>query len=354
MIRPLYDSYYCLKKSKETRQPLDLDLPERKVELFKNGKVKGIIFKERFDSHRLIEEFMILANVAAAEELFKARSELLYRVHEEPTPEKLKALREVAQSAGFNFAKGQVLTTSHLNDLLAKSKESDLSELISMTTLRSMSQAYYSRENFGHFGLALKKYTHFTSPIRRYSDLIVHRALISSLGLGSDGLHAIDAEKLDETAQHISNTERRSMVAERDTIDRYLAAYLSEKVGNEFDGKVSGVAKFGFFVRLNESGAEGIVPIRTLGTEFYHFDLRTNTLRGSQSGLIIGLGQKATVRLKDVDPIAGGIVFEALKIDDEQVPNIQRKRISKIIRRKVNKNKTGSLKRKKKAKRSSE
>jgi ribonuclease R len=217
-----------------------------------------------------------------------------------------------------------------------------------------MSQAYYSRENFGHFGLALKKYTHFTSPIRRYSDLIVHRALISSLGLGSDGLHAIDAEKLDETAQHISNTERRSMVAERDTIDRYLAAYLSEKVGNEFDGKVSGVAKFGFFVRLNESGAEGIVPIRTLGTEFYHFDLRTNTLKGSQSGLIIGLGQKATVRLKDVDPIAGGIVFEALKIDDEQVPNIQRKRISKIIRRKVNKNKTGSLKRKKKAKRSSE
>ena len=354
VIRPLYDSYYCLKKSKETRQPLDLDLPERKVELFKNGKVKGIIFKERFDSHRLIEEFMILANVAAAEELFKARSELLYRVHEEPTPEKLKALKEVAQSAGFNFAKGQVLTTRHLNDLLAKSKESDLSELISMTTLRSMSQAYYSRENFGHFGLALKKYTHFTSPIRRYSDLIVHRALISSLGLGSDGLHAIDAEKLDETAQHISNTERRSMVAERDTIDRYLAAYLSEKVGNEFDGKVSGVAKFGFFVRLNESGAEGIVPIRTLGTEFYHFDLRTNTLRGSQSGLIIGLGQKATVRLKDVDPIAGGIVFEALKIDDEQVPNIQRKRISKIIRRKVNKNKTGSLKRKKKAKRSSE
>ena len=164
----------------------------------------------------------------------------LYRVHEEPTPEKLKALREVAQSAGFNLAKGQVLRTSHLNDLLAKSKESELSELISMTTLRSMSQAYYSRENFGHFGLALKKYTHFTSPIRRYSDLIIHRALISALGFGSDGLHEMDAEKLEEVAQHISNTERRSMVAERDTIDRYLAAYLSEKVGNEFEGKVSG------------------------------------------------------------------------------------------------------------------
>ena len=353
VIKPLYNCYACLKKSKQTRQPLDLDLPERKVELFKNGKVKGIIFKERFDSHRLIEEFMILANVSAAEELFKARSELLYRVHEEPTPEKLKALREVAQSAGFNLAKGQVLRTSHLNDLLAKSKESELSELISMTTLRSMSQAYYSRENFGHFGLALKKYTHFTSPIRRYSDLIIHRALISALGFGSDGLHEMDAEKLEEVAQHISNTERRSMVAERDTIDRYLAAYLSEKVGNEFEGKVSGVAKFGFFVRLNDSGAEGIVPIRTLGTDYYHYDLRTNTLMASQSGLIISLGQKATVRLKDVDPLAGGIAFEALKIDDKKIPNMQRKRISKTIRRKVNRKKMSSVKRKKKAKRSS-
>jgi ribonuclease R len=217
-----------------------------------------------------------------------------------------------------------------------------------------MSQAYYSRENFGHFGLALEKYTHFTSPIRRYSDLIIHRALISSLGLGSDGLQGLDNDKLEETAQHISNTERRSMVAERDTIDRYLAAYLSEKVGNEFEGKVSGVAKFGFFVRLNDSGAEGIVPIRTLGSDFYHYDLRTNTLRGSKSGLIISLGLKITVRLKDVDPIAGGIAFEALKIDDEQIPIIQRKRTSKTIRRKVNRNKMGSVKRKKKAKRSLE
>jgi len=223
-----------------------------------------------------------------------------------------------------------------------------------MTTLRSMSQAYYSRENYGHFGLALKKYTHFTSPIRRYSDLIIHRALISSLGFGSDGLREMDTEKLDETAQHISNTERRSMVAERDTIDRYLAAYLSEKVGNEFEGKVSGVAKFGLFVRLNDSGAEGIVPIRTLGTDYYHHDLRTNSLKGSQSGHIISLGQKAVVRLKDVDPLAGGIAFEALTIDDKKIPNIQRKRISKTIRRKVNRNKMGSIKKKKKVKRSSE
>ena len=203
VIKPLYESYFCLKKSKDVRQPLDLDLPERKVELFKNGRVKAVVLKERFDSHRLIEEFMILANVAAAEELSKARSEFLYRVHEEPTPEKLNALREVAQSAGFNLAKGQVLQTSHLNDLLTKSKQSDLSELISMTTLRSMSQAYYSRENFGHFGLALKKYAHFTSPIRRYSDLITHRALISSLGLGCDGLKEMDSEKLEGTAKHI-------------------------------------------------------------------------------------------------------------------------------------------------------
>ena len=352
VIKPLYESYLCLKKSKDVRQPLDLDLPERKVELFKNGRVKAVVLKERFDSHRLIEEFMILANVAAAEELSKARSEFLYRVHEEPTPEKLNALREVAQSAGFNLAKGQVLQTSHLNDLLTKSKQSDLSELISMTTLRSMSQAYYSRENFGHFGLALKKYAHFTSPIRRYSDLITHRALISSLGLGCGGLNEMDSEKLEVTAKHISDTERRSMVAERDTTDRYLASYLSEKVGNEFEGKISGVAKFGFFVRLNESGAEGIVPVRTLGTDFYYYDDRTNTLRGSETGLIIGLGQRATVRLKEVDPIAGGIAFDALNIDGEKIPNIQKKRSLRSIRRKVNRNKSGSLKRKKKAKRS--
>ena len=352
VIKPLYECYFCLKKSKDFRQPLDLDLPERKVELFKNGRVKAVVLKERFDSHRLIEEFMILANVAAAEELSKARSEFLYRVHEEPTPEKLNALREVAQSAGFNLAKGQVLQTSHLNDLLTKSKQSDLSELISMTTLRSMSQAYYSRENFGHFGLALKKYAHFTSPIRRYSDLITHRALISSLGLGCDGLKEMDSEKLEGTAKHISDTERRSMVAERDTTDRYLASYLSEKVGNEFEGKISGVAKFGFFVRLNESGAEGIVPVRTLGTDFYYYDDRTNTLRGSETGLIVGLGQRATVRLKEVDPIAGGIAFDALNIDGEKIPNIQKKRSLRSIRRKVNRNKSGSLKRKKKAKRS--
>ena len=352
VIKPLYECYFCLKKSKDFRQPLDLDLPERKVELFKNGRVKAVVLKERFDSHRLIEEFMILANVAAAEELSKARSEFLYRVHEEPTPEKLNALREVAQSAGFNLAKGQVLQTSHLNDLLTKSKQSDLSELISMTTLRSMSQAYYSRENFGHFGLALKKYAHFTSPIRRYSDLITHRALISSLGLGCDGLKEMDSEKLEGTAKHISDTERRSMVAERDTTDRYLASYLSEKVGNEFEGKISGVAKFGFFVRLNESGAEGIVPVRTLGTDFYYYDDRTNTLRGSETGLIIGLGQRATVRLKEVDPIAGGIAFDALSIDGEKILNIQKKRSLRSIRRKVNRNKSGSLKRKKKAKRS--
>ena len=352
VIKPLYESYFCLKKSKDVRQPLDLDLPERKVELFKNGRVKAVVLKERFDSHRLIEEFMILANVAAAEELSKARSEFLYRVHEEPTPEKLNALREVAQSAGFNLAKGQVLQTSHLNDLLTKSKQSDLSELISMTTLRSMSQAYYSRENFGHFGLALKKYAHFTSPIRRYSDLITHRALISSLRLGCGGLNEMDSEKLEVTAKHISDTERRSMVAERDTTDRYLASYLSEKVGNEFEGKISGVAKFGFFVRLNESGAEGIVPVRTLGTDFYYYDDQTNTLRGSETGLIIGLGQRATVRLKEVDPIAGGIAFDALNIDGEKIPNIQKKRSLRSIRRKVNRNKSGSLKRKKKAKRS--
>ncbi len=227
---------------------------------------------ERLDAHRLIEEFMILANVAAAEELIRLQRPLLFRVHEEPSPEKLEALREVAQASGFTLAKGQVLHTQHLNRLLGQAEGTEFDELINMSTLRSMPQAYYNPENFGHFGLALKAYAHFTSPIRRYSDLIVHRALISAHGWGKDGLSPDDIETLHETAAHISETERRSMAAERDTTDRYLAAYLSERVGNEFPGRISGIARFGAFVKLDETGADGLIPIRTLGREFFRHD----------------------------------------------------------------------------------
>ncbi len=262
---------------------------------------------------------MILANVAAAEELEKLRRPLLYRVHEEPSPEKLDALREVAQVSGFQLAKGQVLKTQHLNSLLDAAMGTEFSELINLSTLRSMTQAYYHNENFGHFGLALRSYAHFTSPIRRYSDLIVHRALISGHGWGKDGLSPEDIDNLENTAAHISDTERRSMAAERDTTDRYLASYLADRVGNEFAGRISGIARFGVFVKLDETGADGLVPMRELGREYFHHDRDSNTLQGADTGTIIALGQRVTVRLAEAVPVTGGLLLELLSLEDKVI-----------------------------------
>ena len=320
VIRPLYDAYYALRDARNARQPLDLDLPERKIVLDEKGNVTSVNFSERFDAHRLIEEFMVLANVAAAETLVAKRTPLLFRVHEEPPPEKLDALRETAQAAGLTLAKGQVLKTAHLNRLLHDAAGSDEAELINMATLRSMTQAYYNPENFGHFGLALKSYAHFTSPIRRYSDLIVHRALITAHGWGDDGLSPEGIEALEQTAQHISDTERRSMMAERDTTDRYLASYLSERVGTEMGGRISGIARFGAFVKLDETGADGLIPMRNLGSEYFHFDAETATLMGADTGVVIGLGQRVTVRLTEAVPVTGGIGLELLTLDGNALP----------------------------------
>lgn len=320
VILPLYAAYEACLKARAARQPLDLDLPERRIELTPDGRVKSVAFKERFDAHKLIEEFMIAANVAAAEELIRLRRPLLYRVHEEPSPEKIDALREVAEASGFTLAKGQVLKTASLNRLLAQSEGTDFDELMNLTMLRSMTQAYYHPQNFGHFGLALQNYAHFTSPIRRYSDLIVHRALISGHGWGKDGLSPQDIETLEETAQHISDTERRSMAAERDTTDRYLAAYLADRVGAEFTGRVSGVQKFGLFIKLDETGADGLIPIRTLGREFFHYDPQSQSLMGADTGTVIGLGQKVTVRLAEAVPVTGGLAMELLELEGAPMP----------------------------------
>lgn len=335
IIRPLYAAYAALMKARAARQPLELDLPEREIVLDDNGKVSSVQFKERLDAHRLIEEFMVLANVAAAETLIAKKSPLLFRVHEEPSPEKLDALREVAQASGLVLAKGQVLKTAHLNRLLASAADSEQGELINMATLRSMTQAYYNPENFGHFGLALRAYAHFTSPIRRYADLIVHRALIAAHGWGEDGLSPWDIEHLAETAKKISDTERRSMNAERDTSDRYLAAFLSDRVGAELTGRISGIAKFGVFVRLDETGADGMIPIRTLGAEYFDYDPETQTLMGADSGMLITLGQRVTVKLAEAAPVTGGLIVELIKIDDLAVPRGPTRGRGKPPRRKV-------------------
>lgn len=326
VLQPLYAAYAATKLARAQRQPLDLDLPERKIVLTEDGKVDSVAFRDRLDAHRLIEEFMILANVAAAEELVRLKRPLLFRVHEEPSPEKLDSLREVAEASGFTLAKGQVLKTSHLNRLLAQAQGTEFDELLNISTLRSMTQAYYNAQNFGHFGLALLNYAHFTSPIRRYSDLIVHRALILGHGWGKDGLSGQDIEMLDETAKLISDAERRSMAAERDTVDRYLAAYLADRVGQTFSGRISGVQRFGLFVKLDETGADGLIPIRSVGREFFHFDADSQTLMGADTGLTIGIGQRVTVRLAEAVPVTGGLMLELLEIDGGALPASQGRR----------------------------
>ncbi len=220
-----------------------------------------------------------------------------------------------------------------------------------MTTLRSMTQAYYNPQNFGHFGLALKSYAHFTSPIRRYSDLIVHRALISGHGWGKDGLSPDDIERLHDTATHISETERRSMTAERDTTDRYLAAYLSERVGSEFTGRISGIARFGAFVKLDETGADGLIPIRTLGREFFRHDPEANSLTGSDTGLTIGLGQRVTVRLAESVPVTGGLMLELLTVEGRALPQGQSRGRGKVTTRAANRSRKKSAKTKRKVER---
>ena len=323
-MKPLHAAYEALKKARAERQPLDLDLPERRVELLEDGTVKSINFKDRLDAHRLIEEFMVLANVAAAETLLSNKIPLLFRIHEEPTQEKIKSLRETAEAAGFKLAKGQVLRTEHLNRLLNDAAGTDEAELINLSTLRSMTQAYYGPQHIGHFGLALRSYAHFTSPIRRYADLIVHRALITAHQWGQDGLQPGDYEHLEQIGAHISDTERRSMMAERDTTDRYLASYLSERVGNEFMGRVSGIARFGVFVKLDETGADGLLPMRAIGDEYFHYDAETQTLMGADTGMVIGLGQRVKVRLAEAVPVTGGIALDLLEIDGAKVPEGRR------------------------------
>lgn len=351
LLEPLYAAYTALVAARERRQPLELDLPERRIELNDEGKVTAVNFKERLDAHRLIEEFMVLANVAAAETLIAKKVPLLFRVHEEPSPEKLDALRETAKASGFNLAKGQVLKTVHLNRLLNEAAGSDEAELINMSTLRSMTQAYYGPQNLGHFGLALGRYAHFTSPIRRYADLIVHRALIAAHGWGKDGLRPEDYDDLEQVGEYISDTERRSMVAERDTTDRYMASFLSERVGNEFSGRISGIARFGVFVKLDETGADGLIPMRSIGREYFHYDAEAGTLMGSDTGMMISLGQRVTVRLAEAAPVTGGIALELLALEGDAIPQGRRSPAGRSPKRRGVKAKRKADKTKRKVKR---
>jgi ribonuclease R len=261
----------------------------------------------------LIEEFMILANVAAAETLERQRTPLIYRVHDEPSMEKLVALREFLATLDIPFSKEGALRPQKFNHVLARVKGKDAEQLINDIVLRSQAQAEYASENYGHFGLNLRRYAHFTSPIRRYADLIVHRALVSALKLGDDGLpRDTDVKSLAEISAQISATERRAMLAERETADRLIAHFLADRIGASFEGRISGVTRAGLFVKLRDTGADGFVPARTIGDEYFRFDERRHAMIGRNSGETYRLGDPVVVKLIEAAPVAGALRFELI------------------------------------------
>src|SRR5712671_4018242 len=313
ILKPLYDAYAIVKRARDERDPLDLDIPERKILLNSDGTVDRVIVPERLDAHKLIEEFMILANVAAAEMLEKKALPLIYRVHDEPTLEKVHNLQEFLKTLDLPFAKSGALRPSLFNRVLMQVKGHDSELLVNEVVLRSQAQAEYAAENYGHFGLNLRRYAHFTSPIRRYADLVVHRALIRGLGLGEGALPETETvETLTEVAAQISVTERRAMKAERETADRLIAHFLADRIGASFQGRISGVTRAGLFVKLSDTGADGLIPIRTLGSEYFNYDETRHALVGSRSGGMHRLGDVVDVRLVEAAPVAGALRFELL------------------------------------------
>lgn len=312
-FRSLYAAYRSLIAARTARGTLDLDLPERKVVLSDAGQVLSVAPRPRLDSHRLIEEFMVLANVAAAEELERLHQPCMYRVHAPPTEEKLANLRTFLAAMGISLPAGDQVHPRDLDHVLKLVVGTPDAPMVNEVMLRSQSQAAYSPDNIGHFGLALTRYAHFTSPIRRYADLLVHRALVSGLGLGPDGLADGQSPHFPETAEHITATERRAQMAERDAIDRYLAAYMAEKIGERFAARISGVTRFGLFVTVSDNGASGIVPISSLPDDYWQHDEGEQTLTGRRSRMVFKLAQEVEVRLVEASPVTGGLVFHIMQ-----------------------------------------
>ncbi|MDQ2764106.1 MAG: ribonuclease R, partial [Pseudomonadota bacterium] len=309
----LYAAYRTLLAARLERGTLDLDLPERQVVLDDQGHVLSVAPRPRLDSHRLIEEFMVLANVAAAEELERLHAPCMYRVHAPPSEEKLDALRGFLATLGISLPPGNQVHPRDFDRVLRRYAGTAESQLISEVMLRSQSQAAYSADNIGHFGLALPRYAHFTSPIRRYADLLVHRALIKGLRLGRDGLTDDQIADFPEIGDRITATERRAQQAERDAIDRYLAAFMAAQIGGRFAARISGVTRFGLFVTVMDTGASGIVPFATLPEDYWRYDEREQTLTGRRSQKVYCLAQEVEVLLSDANPVTGGLVFQVLE-----------------------------------------
>jgi ribonuclease R len=331
ILKPLWAAYACAWKGREKRQPLEIDAPEHKI-IFKDGKVAGVKRRERFDAHKLIEEFMIQANVCAAETLESKNRPQIYRIHDRPSDEKIAAISDFLPTVDMAWSKGQTVTAARFNRILHLAEQSPNKDIINEVVLRTQSQAVYSPDNIGHFGLNLARYSHFTSPIRRYADVTIHRALIRALGLGNDGVTDKEEQRYAETAQHISETERTSMAAERDATARYISSFLADRIGNTFEGRITGVTRFGLFVRLDETQADGLAPISTLGNERWIHDETAHALVGEQSGDRFPLGMRVEVRLEEATPISGGLVFAVLTDPLPPLPGWRKSRQSQQTR----------------------
>nr|WP_315052922.1 ribonuclease R [uncultured Brevundimonas sp.] len=321
ILYPLWNAYHAMLKGRERRAPLAINSAERRIRMTPEGDIASIEPRASLEAHRLIEEMMIQANVCAAETLEGKKTPLIYRVHEAPSQEKIFNLADFLSTLGLPWNKGEPGTTKRFNKLLDQMRDSPHAEVVNEVVLRTQMQAIYSTENVGHFGLHLDRYAHFTSPIRRYSDLIVHRGLIRALKLGSDGLTDREVAEMTSIAEQVTMTERRSMAAERDAMDRYIAAFLEERVGATFGGRITGVTRFGLFVRLDETGADGLVPVSSLGNEYFTHDDRSHALVGERSGQRYTLGRRVEVKLVEATPVTGGLLFEMLSDPEPRDPN---------------------------------
>jgi ribonuclease R len=309
-LKPLWSCWRALFAARQKRDPLELDLPERRVMLDEKGRIASIAPRDRLDAHRLVEDYMIAANVAAARALEAKKSPVMYRVHEAPSREKLVALKDYLKTFGMDFALGQVIKPGTFNRVIERVGEADGREEIMEQLLRTQMQARYGPERLGHFGLALATYAHFTSPIRRYADLLVHRALLSAYKLGEGGLPAADAERFERIGEQISMLERRAMEAERETIDRYVAAFLADQVGQLVECRITGVQPFGFFATVEDLGGDGLLLAKDLGTEYFRYDEAAKQLVGDETGEIYRIGQRLTLRLAEANPVSGSLRFE--------------------------------------------
>jgi len=327
VLRPLWAAYGALKIARDKRSPLEIESPERRIVIGPDGRVASITERQFLDANKLIEEMMIQANIAAAETLEQRRTPLIYRVHEAPSQEKLKNLTDFLSTLDIRWSMGEAPRTERFNRLLEQTRGTPHAEIVNEVVLRTQMQAIYSPDNVGHFGLHLDRYAHFTSPIRRYADLTVHRGLIRALGLGNDGLTDVEMATLTEIAEHITLAERRAMAAERDATDRYVAAFMEGREGAAFTGRITGVTRFGLFIRLAETGADGLVPVSTLGGEYFIHDDRAHALVGERSGRRWRLGAQVEVRLREATPITGGLLFEMLSEPEAPDPKAPRARL---------------------------